>query len=451
MINLTKIKLNVNNVNKNNLTNLKYNTQSEDVSLYYSKLYSNTILKYNMTYILQGNQKKTFTKYFVLSEIVNQENDTYEITDSISPAVVLEKKGFIKYIVFKNEDLKTIFNSQATDEEKESVVASLNRISPDQFVKIDRLAKNYFFKSFQDNNNFDANYRKKIIFEKIFNIVGKNLKRKQINKTNSADSNPGYELKSTSDIQNKLQKLSYTNKNRFNNNNILILSSTKISKEISQTALNAILDYDYVNCKNYFCNNVLDFDFKKNNNIIKIKKHSRSNQAITELDIKKYVENIQNVSSVSAYRNINIEFYENNFKATIYKTFNNKMLIDSDFLFVKKLKNLKLEGDKIVIMNSETKQLCNFNKEFYSRALRIWGIKNVNNDKVLSNTNRNSLFIKNIIERYVIIIEEKNKQNFICFNNIIKSRKENNRISRELFLNVNENSNLKPNILIEEQ
>ena len=121
-------------------------------------------------------------------------------------------------------------------------------------------------------------------------------------------------------------------------------------------------------------------------------------------------------------------FYENNFKETIYKTFNNKILIDSDFIFVEKLKNLKLEEDKIVIMNSESRQTCNFNKEFYSRALRIWGIKNVNNDKILSNTNKNSLFIKNIIERYVIIIEERNQEKLICFNNIIRSKKGNTSI-----------------------
>lgn len=449
MINLTRIKLNIENINKNNLTNLRYNTQSEEANLYYSKIYSNTVLKYNMTYIMKNNQKKTFTKYFILADIVNQETNTYEITDDISPAVVLEKKGFVKYIVFKNEDLKTIFNSQATDDEKESVVTSLNRISPDQFVKIDRLAKNYFFKSLQTINNSSITYRKNIVFEKIFNIVGKNLKRKQINKVNKIDSSTGYKLKVSSDSQNKSQNLYTSNKSIFKNNNVLASSSKSLSGEISQTNLNAILDYNYVNCKNYFCNSILNINFKSNNNFIKIEKSIKSNKSLTEVDIKKYVENVENVNAVKAYRNINIEFYENNFEETIYKTFDNKILIDSDFIFVEKLKNLKLEEDKIVIMNSEFRQICNFNKEFYSRALRIWGIKNVDNNKILSNTNKNSLFIKNIIERYVIVIEEKNQEKFICFNNIIKSKKENNSGKRELFLNVNENSNLKPNILIE--
>lgn len=458
MINLTRIKLNIENINKNNLTNLKYDTQSEDANLYYSKIYSNTVLKYNMTYIMKNNQKKTFTKYFILADIVNQETNTYEIIDEISSAVVLEKIGFIKYIVFKNEDLKTIFNSQATDDEKESVVTSLNRISPDQFVKIDKLAKNYFFKSLQTNknssrflNNINSSvtYRKNIVFEKIFNIVGKNLKRKQINKVNKIDSSVGYKLKVSSDIQNKSQKLYNSNKSIFKNNNVLASSSRSLSEKISQTNLNAILDYNYVNCENYFCNSTLNFNFKSNNNFIKIEKHINSNEYLAEVDIKKYVENVENISAVKAYRNINIEFYENNFKETIYKTFNNKILIDSDFIFVEKLKNLKLEEDKIVIINSESRQTCNFNKEFYSRALRIWGIKNVDNDKILSNTNKNSLFIKNIIERYVIVIEEKNQEKFICFNNIIRRKKENNSGKRELFLNVNETSNLKPNILIE--
>ena len=321
MINLTKIKLNIEKVNKSTLSNLRYETQSENPSLYYEKIFSNTVLKYNMTYVMANNQKKTFTKYFVLSSIINQETGEYQILDDVSPGSILEKKGFVKYIVFKNESLNSIFNSQASDEEKESIVTFLNNISPSQFVKIDRLAKKYFFKDLIENDVVEPEYRKKIIFEKIFNIVGKNLKRREISSVNKDFNSNMTVPPKVNDIQNIDQKLRYSNKSNFKNNVIIEKTHAKNLANIDQTTLNAVLEYKYSNCKKYNCNSTLVFDLKKNNDVIKIEKNNKTKEFQIEIDISDYLEKDENVSSIKVYKNINIEFYSKYYKQTNYNVY----------------------------------------------------------------------------------------------------------------------------------
>ena len=122
MSNITKIRLNSNNISKEKSGKLNYSLESIDENLFYSNLYSNILVFYNVKYRTTSNNSISFKKYFILSELLDETFSEYTISDDINQNSILEKEGFVKYLPFKNGSLSNIFKEDASDEEKEDVV-----------------------------------------------------------------------------------------------------------------------------------------------------------------------------------------------------------------------------------------------------------------------------------------------------------------------------------------
>lgn len=446
MSNITKIRLNSNNISKEKSGKLNYSLESIDENLFYSNLYSNILVFYNVKYKNVSNNSLSFKKYFVLSELLDETFSEYTIRDDIDQNNILEKKGFVKYLPFKNGSLSNIFKEDASDEEKEDVVASLNRISPKSFVKIDRIARNILFKKLEGDQDFVANEKARI-FQKIFNIVEKNLPRLEISKV----TNSSLIQQQTSSVT--VGSRGVDNTSLFKNN-IIERSETQKRSEIakrfetiSQTSLNAILDYNYVNCKKYYCNRKLSYNNDKNKNFFYIEKIERKSNLEVEIDISDYLDlNVD--QDLCVYRHINIEYYSENYKQTDYKTYNNNTLIDPEHLFIEKMSNIKLNKNILKVNSNKGEKTCFFNKEYYSRANAIWSLKNIDNRQVIDNSNFNSLKIKRIFERYVVEMYYQNKTFYVCFNNTLNNPQDVGRSRSNMFLEVNRKENLTPNIVI---
>lgn len=399
--------------NKNVLRSSNYNTENNDYLD--SDIIDNTIMKYSIFYKNRFGENIEKIYYKEVSSVINSEKNQLEIDiedlkdNSIldeSNSKISVKTSFLT-LPFNTLKKMTSINDDINDDDKENISTFLNKSFPNKYNDINNLVSNKIF-------NNSLNKKPENIYENLFSINNLSLEN-----TFDLDLNENKNVENIEDIDEQ------DTNNLIKKENIII-DKLKIKNEL----YNISSQSSNLSFKSYN-------KFKLERNFIKIFK-KKKDFVIASFDISKIL-NLSDVSSFSFNVSLmtTLEFDKNNFNQDFSSgmVLNNSLLLNDGIDHIVYDIPFIIEKSILYILSPYEENIFNISQESYLKANSIWG-KN------------NSLYIKNILERYCIIVKDlnNNRQKIISFNNYInKDLSMTNNISNKTYV-INRNVRM-PNIL----
>ena len=360
------------NQNSNSLKRLGYKTDNNDYLA--QNIINNTIVKYVTRETFSNGEIIEKIQYDRMSNIIDEDKILIKSKKNKNKS---KRKVSLSTITLPDDLLDKITSiNESTDDDKESVATYLNNAIPGNYRKIDALIKKDLFSN-------SSNKKEKDIFQSIFDI-----KKDNLNFIIAEDENENTNLEEESNITEEE----------------VIESDVEPGEILDISSFST--DYD-VFFKSFLY-------YKPQQNYLKVFKR-KCDRIIATLDVTKILEEISVNPSDSISFNveklITLEFDENNFTTNealndfVYD--NNKIIIDGSYFIFKNITSL-LKDKILYIKNNSYEEVIEITEDTYEKFYNIWG-------------NNNTLYINNILERYVITIFVNNRiKKSIQINNYIE-------------------------------